>query len=587
MNTDNTWRYTILGAILTVVAGLIVFQLIRIQTGAQAEMIRKNSDENTYEQRSITPPRGQIYDRWGNLLAGNNTVYEVGAELAYVENPVTIAMALNAVVGSDYDEVFRAASLISSKKSVYVVLVDFVTQEQKNRLERFISDMDEAYKDKREEDRPSLAGLRFIPHLQRYYPEKDLASNLLGFVSREGRGYFGVEEKYDDVLAHHEEKVTISLNPNDAEKLPEIPPGADLILTIDRAIQSEVQDILDRTLKESGAEAGSIIVMDPKSGEILAMVTTPRINLNEYWLYNKVFQDDTPYNRAISESYEPGSVFKVLTMASALDNKAVKPNTAFLDTGSFEIGGVYIRNWDGGAWGPQDMLGCMQHSLNVCLAWVASKLGANQFYNYLQRFGIGRLTGIDLAGEVSGRLKVPGDGDWYEADLGTNAFGQGVAVTPIQMVMAVSALANEGKMVAPIIVRSIVDNGKQYNTPSRIAGQPISAETAQMISEMLATSLEVESSAALIEGYRVAGKTGTAEIPTPYGYTSSVTNASFVGWGPVDDPRFLVYIWLAKPKSSPWGSVVAAPVFKQVVERLVVLINLPPDDVRHKWMDSQ
>jgi cell division protein FtsI/penicillin-binding protein 2 len=229
----------------------------------------------------------------------------------------------------------------------------------------------------------------------------------------------------------------------------------------------------------------------------------------------------------------------------------------------------------------------MQHSLNVCLAWVATELGANKFYQYMQDFGVGHLTGVDMAGENPGRLKLPGDEDWYEADLGTNSFGQGVAVTPVQMLMAVSALANEGQMAYPRIVLSIIDDGKQYNTSPRISGAPISSKTAQKLTDMLATSLQVESSAALVDGYTVAGKTGTAEIPTPFGYTSNQTNASFVGWGPVDDPRFVVYVWLEKPTTSPWGSVVAAPVFRQVVERLVVLMNIPNNEMKAQLLEGQ
>jgi cell division protein FtsI/penicillin-binding protein 2 len=187
---------------------------------------------------------------------------------------------------------------------------------------------------------------------------------------------------------------------------------------------------------------------------------------------------------------------------------------------------------------------------------------------------------VDLAGEVSGRLKTPGDSDWYIADLGTNSFGQGISATPLQMVSAVSALANGGEMYAPHLLRSLINNGRQYNPPSQLIGNPISAETARTITLMLATSLEAEASIALVPGYRLAGKTGTAEIPTPYGYTSSVTHTSFVGWGPVDDPAFVVYVWLEKPASSIWGSEVAAPVFRQVVEQLVVLMSIPPDDVR-------
>jgi cell division protein FtsI/penicillin-binding protein 2 len=269
-------------------------------------------------------------------------------------------------------------------------------------------------------------------------------------------------------------------------------------------------------------------------------------------------------------------------MAAALDSGAVEPETQFIDTGSFEIGGIYIYNWNYGAWGPQDMQGCMAHSLNVCLTWVATQIGVGDFYRYLQDFGIGHLTGIDLAGESPGRLKLPGDEDWYEAELGTNSFGQGVAVTPVQMAMGVSAIANEGIMVSPHMVRSIVKDGAQFYPTPAIAGNPITAETARTLTEMLAESLVSESSVALVEGYRVAGKTGTAEIPSLSGYSSNLTNASFVGWGPVDDPEFLVYVWLEKPTTSPWGSVVAAPVFREVVERIVVLMDIPPDNIRHQ-----
>ena len=160
-------------------------------------------------------------------------------------------------------------------------------------------------------------------------------------------------------------------------------------------------------------------------------------------------------------------------------------------------------------------------------------------------------------------------------------------MTPIQMVMGVSALANNGKMVFPRIVLSMISDGKQYNTSPRISGTPISANTAQMLTDMLSTSLETESSVALVEGYHIAGKTGTAEIPTPFGYTSSQTNASFVGWGPIGDPKFLVYVWLEKPTTSPWGSVVAAPVFRQVVERLVVLLNIPNDQMKEQLLGVQ
>jgi cell division protein FtsI/penicillin-binding protein 2 len=587
MKTAGSWRFTTLGILITAMAVFIVIQMLRIQISPQADALRDKGELYSGTWRTLTPARGQIYDRWGHLLAGNNTVYEVGVILSEVENPSTIALAMNAVVDSDYDEVLGAASTEASSEAVYATLARFVTEEQKLRLEQLAEEMATAYGNRKDKNRPSLAGLTYDPRLRRSYPEKDLASNILGFVNWEGQGFFGVEERFNIELAGNPQRVWVPFDPNRVEEFPDNPEGTSLILTIDRTIQAELEEIVESAIKETGSESATILVMNPETGDILGAATSPRLDLNEFWRYDEIFEDSTPFNRAVSETYEPGSVYKVLTMAAALDGGAVKPKTSFLDTGSIEVGGTIIRNWNSGAWGPQDMLGCMQHSLNVCLAWVATELGANKFYQYMQDFGIGHITGVDLAGESPGHLKLPGDGDWYEADLGTNSFGQGVAVTPIQMVMAVSALANEGQMVFPRIVLSMIDNGKQYNTSPRSSGDPISPETAQKISNMLTTSLEVESSDALVEGYRIAGKTGTAEIPTPYGYTSSQTNASFVGWGPVDDPRFLVYVWLEKPSTSPWGSVVASPVFRQVVERLVVLMNIPTDEIRHQLVEGQ
>ncbi len=581
MRTENALRYQFAGIAFLLLGVMILGQLVRIQVIPQADDFIKQADMFSGEWVTIYPARGQIYDRWGNLLAGNTTVYEVGVELREVRNPDTIAMTLAAVLDADYEEILAVASQPASKDAVYAVLADFVPPEKIALLDGIQANLP-AYVAKLDEDvvAPSLRGLRYTPHLQRSYPEGELASNVLGFVSREGRGYFGVEEKYNDLLSGQPRTVWMPRDPNLVEAMPNIPPGASLILTIDRNIQAETEIILDRALEETGAEGGSIMVIDPQTGEILANASTPRMDLNEYWNYGEIFEEGMAYDRGVSGSYEPGSVFKVLTMAAALDQGVVEPTTPFLDTGVFEIGGVFIRNWNQAAWGPQDMLGCMQHSLNVCLAWVASELGPNNFYRYLEQFGIGHTTGVDMAGEVHGRLKVPGDEDWYAADLGTNSFGQGVAVTPMQMVMAVSALANEGRMVAPHILRSMVNNGHQYDPAPQVVGVPISVESARMVSEMLAISLEQEASSALVPGYRIAGKTGTAEIPTPYGYTSAATNASFVGWGPVDDPQFLVYVWLEEPTSSPWGSVVAAPVFREVAERLVVLMNIPPDQLR-------
>ncbi len=585
MKIEHSWRYTLLGTFFSLVAVLIIAQLVRIQTTPdQVAFLKEQARIYGKEWKTFYPARGEIYDRYGHLLAGNTKVYEVGVDLSQVLNPRSIALALNVVLGLDYSQALGTVSQDATDKLMYVVVDDYITQDKIDRLTQLGADMQKSKL--RGADRPSLSGLEFKPHLQRSYPEKALASNILGFVSREGTGYFGVEAKFNDLLAGLPVSTWVPSDPNRVEDTPKVPDGASLVLTIDREIQKAMEEIADQAVESTGSDSTTILVYEPRTGEVLAMATTPRLDLNEYWRYGEVFKGSTPFDRAISQAYEPGSVFKVLTMASALDKGAVKPDTSFLDTGVFEIGGVYIYNWNSGAWGPQTMEGCLQHSLNVCLAWVASQLGTKDFYSYMNLFGIGRQTGVDLAGEVSGRLKAPGDGDWYEADLGTNAFGQGVAVTPLQLAAAISAVANDGKMMTPRIVRALVNNGYQFNTEPHVAATPIKSETAHTLSEMLATSLEEEASDALVEGYRVAGKTGTAQIPTPYGYSESQTNASFVGWGPVDNPRFLVYIWLERPSTSIWGSVVAAPIFRQVVERLVVLMDIPPDAVR-KQLSSQ
>jgi cell division protein FtsI/penicillin-binding protein 2 len=581
MKTEHNWRYTFLGILMSFLPLLIVSRLLIIQANPKAlEGLLDKSQLYTGKYITVNPARGQIYDRWGELLAGNKTVYEVGIELGQVRNPESIALAANIVLGMDYNEVLQIAKTPLSKNAVYRVLTNYVPQEKVDRLDAMAEQMAASVPTGKDQLPPSLSGLVHKPNLLRTYPENQVASNILGFVNRDGIGYFGVEGNYNDLLTGRPRNVWVPSDPHQVTDIPDIPPGASLVLTIDREIQVSVENILDNALQDTGAESGTIVVIDPQTGELLAIATTPRLNLNEFWRYGEVFPGSTPFDRAVSQAYEPGSVYKVLTMAAGLDSGSISLDTSFLDTGVFEIGGTYIYNWNGGAWGPQDMQGCMQHSLNVCLAWIASQTGAKNFYKYMNAFGIGRLSGVDLAGEATGRLKVPGDGDWYDADLGTNAFGLGVSATPIQMAAAVSAIANDGKMMAPHVVRSIINKGHQQDIDLKQIGQPIKTETARSLSEMLANSLEQESSDALVDGYRVAGKTGTAEIPTPYGYTSNQTNASFVGWGPVDDPRFLVYVWLEKPQTSIWGSEVAAPVFRDVVQSLVVLMDLPPDRVR-------
>jgi len=578
-------RIKILGLFLAGFIVVVGIQMIRIQTSTHAKTLDKWATTYGNEVRTIQSERGYIYDRGGHLLAGNKEVYEIGVELQYARNPVAIATAMASLFGFDYNEVLTLVSTpYDASGSVYVTLANFITADQIDQLSVLKQQYEDANPYGEDSLLPSLRGLVWTPHLQRIYPEGTLASNVLGFYTYydrdKGKGYFGIEEKYDDILSGIKQKVVIPLDPYEMQEIPTAPAGASLILTIDREIQRTVEKVLDRAVKKNGAKNGSIIVMDPKTGDILAMASTPRLDPNAYWDYENLFPGGTSYNMAVSQVYEPGSVFKILTMASALDAGAVKWDTPFNDTGIIEVGGWPIYNWDRGAWGQQNMIGCMQHSLNVCLSWVALQTGPEKFYEYLNKFGIGHRTNIDLANEEVYPLSEPGDPTWYSINLATNSFGQGVAVTPVQMIMAASAIANDGKMVAPHVLHAYIQNGQQYNTNTQVVGMPITKETSDILTEMLAISLEQEASDALVEGYRVAGKTGTAEIAVNGQYSSGATNASFVGWGPVDDPQFIVYVWLEKPKSSIWGSVVAAPVFRDVVKQLVVLMNIPPDDLR-------
>ena len=586
-------RLIFLGIVFGLLGLLITVQLFRLQLSEQMRTIVPAEPDAAFH--IYFPPRGEIYDRWGRLLAGSELVYEVGANVVDVNSPETIAMVMADVMSDnpaynnpDYtsdqfeQDILNKFRLAQDYGLSYVMLADFVTQAQLDDLANRVT----MYARMKLEDevgtKLNLSGLLYRERLDRVYPESYLVEHILGFVDKQGVGYYGIESRYNDLLAGVPVYTKFSADPNLANEIPQVDSGDDLVLTIDREMQAAVYDILEDALRDTGSKSGTVVVMDPTTGEILAMVSLPQVKLTPYWEKDEDEEEEiTPFNRAISMTYEPGSVFKVLTMAAALDYGAVTPDTIFNDTGSITIGGETIYNWDRGAWGPQNMQGCMQHSLNVCLTWVAIQLEADNFYRYLQDFGVGRPSGIDLTGEAPGLLRLPGDLYWYEAELGFNSFGQGLTVTPVQMLAAISSVANlRGEMMLPHLVRSTVRNGTQYTPSPVVMGRPISAETAQVLTDMLAASIENESSAADVVGYRIAGKTGTAEVPVPGGYSDTLTNASFVGWGPVDNPRFLIYVMLEHPETSPWGSVVAAPVFRDVFARLAILADLPPDDVR-------
>ncbi len=580
MNIRHQFRYTSM-TLFFVLAGIaIIARLVQIQVGAPGEKLQEFEQIDGKEWVRLVPARGDILDRWGRLFAGNQLVYEAALELYAVENPETIALVSNLELGLNYNEVLKLAQQNPYELDPYthITLDYFVSPEDAERVlalkEGLYSNPEQAGTSSDGEVH-SLIGLVLTPRLERSYPQGSVGSNFVGFMTKEGESIHGIEEQLHWLLSGVEKEEVVSADPHLALELPEAIHGADVILTIDREIQIALEDVLDEHMEISGAFSGLVIVMDPKNGEILGMASSPRMDLGGDWKIEEIFSGNRSYNMAV-DGYEPGSIFKIITMAAALDSGVVTPDTPFTDTGALPVDGWTIRNWDGGAWGPQTMTTCMEHSLNVCLAWVATaKLGENRFYDYVRRFQFDQPTGIELAREASGVVRFNNQSDWHLIDLATNSYGQGIIVTPLQMLRAVSAVANNGQMVTPHILKAVVSRDYQYTIPTEDAGSPISAETAQTLSKMLAQIVESESYTEMFPGYSVAGKTGTATI-----YDSNLTNASFIGWGPVDDPQFMVYVWLHKPTTSQWASLMAAPVFRDVVGRIVVLMDIPPDQVR-------
>ncbi|MBI4316245.1 MAG: penicillin-binding protein 2 [Chloroflexi bacterium] len=561
-------RLRLLLVIFSVLTGLIVIRLISLQFGSSVSFFEAQYELASSYPVKIIPPRGRIFDRNGELLATNDVQYALALSPNFVTDPEGMAKVLAAMLDRPVEELAAitrpAPAGVDAAK--YVPIQKPVSAEIGEKLLAM----------QRDPKGPDLNGLIIEPFQTRTYPGGTLAANVLGFVSYDGEGYYGVEEFYNEILSGHPVVGIKQVVPFDVALNPAPDQGADLYLTIDRDIQFLAQETLANALQLYGGESGSITIMDPKTGRILAMAVSPTYDPNNFLTEPEANRA----NPAVSAQFEPGSTFKIITMASALQSGTVRPETTYFDTGYIEVGGVGIANWNGGAWGTQDMTGVLQHSLNVGTAWVSTHMGPQKFYDHLTAFGMGQATNIDLSGEAAGMLSRPGDSNWYESNLGTNAFGQGVAVTPIQLLAAASAVANGGAMMQPHVLERVSDGGVVHTTRPQVLGRPISADTANTLSAMLAVSLEREASNALLPGYRLAGKTGTAQIPIPGGYDYYKTIATFIGWGPADDPRFIVLIKLDKPTASMWGSETAAPTFGEMVKRLVVLMKIPPDNVR-------
>lgn len=350
--------------------------------------------------------------------------------------------------------------------------------------------------------------------------------------------------------------------------------GVDLKTHINKGLQIMVEQKLKEGIEKYGAKGGTVIVMEPKTGAIKVMASFPSYDPFYYFKYdNSVFK-----NPAISNSFEPGSVFKVIVMASALDAGVVRPETECdICGGPLKIDKYFINTWNNKYNPNSTMTQVIVNSDNVGMSFVAFRLGKEKMFDYLNRFGFGKLTGIDLQGEVAPPLR--NRNEWSDVDLATASFGQGIAVTPIQLVKAVGAIANRGIMVKPVVVDKVLIDGVNKDIKTQTEGRVISEKaTLEITAMMVEAAKKGESKWTYLKGFKVAGKTGTAQIPIAGHYDPEKTMASFIGFAPYDDPRFVMLVVLSEPSSSPWASETAAPLWYNIAKDLFLFYGIHPDD---------
>ncbi len=432
-----------------------------------------------------------------------------------------------------------------------------------------------------------IPGLGFDLENFRYYPENEIASNVLGFVSYtngEGTGKYGLEEffnedlfgKYGSLKSEKGGQGSVIIV-NDREYVKPVP-GSDLILTLDRNVEFVACEKLKETVDRLSAEGGSVIVINPKTGAIIAMCSYPNFNPNDY----KKVDDLSVYNNpATFNQYEPGSVFKTITMAIAIDQKKVAPSTLYKDEGQIMINGWNkpIKNADFSTNGPHgivDMNTVLDYSLNTGAIFAMRQVGTKTFADYIRDFGFGERTGIELGAESTGNIGNLLTNKVREIDAATASFGQGISVTPLQMVMTYQALANKGVMMKPYIVQAIVREGQREETVPKPLRQVVSAKTADTISAMLVNVVEKgHSKRAHIDGYFVGGKTGTAQVAEIGGYSTDRYIHTFVGSAPVDDPAFVMLTKIDAPKGIEFAEGSALPLWTEVADYMLKYYQIP------------
>lgn len=448
----------------------------------------------------------------------------------------------------------------------WIPLVHYLSNEEKETIQKL-----------------NLKGLGFQEEQTRFYPEASMAAHLNGFVGQDGggqiKGYFGLEGFYDMELKGRPGMIFQEKDANDIPILigsfidQEKKDGKKLILHLDRAVQLIVEENLKWAIDRYGAKSGSVAIMDPETGGIVAMSSLPSYDPKNYFKYDKELYK----NPFVADTFEPGSIFKVFVMAAAIDQDVVKPETKCDICGEqYKIDKYTIKTWNDKYYPDTTMTEVIQHSDNVGMVFVGQKLGLDTFWEYIKEFGFGEKTNIDLQEEVMAPLKDKKN--WNDVDLATAAFGQGIAVTGIQLLRAAGAIANGGKLIEPQVVKTIVSGDKIIDIKPKVLRQVIKPETAKTITEIMVNAVEKgEAQWVKLKGYKIAGKTGTAQVAIAGHYDQEKTIASFLGFGPANKPKFVMLVSLREPKSSPWASETAAPLFFKIAKELMTYYGIQPD----------
>ena len=512
--------------------------------------------------KKIEASRGNIYANDGTWLAVTRTNWLLFAELPKLSKPTNeIANLIAPFLVPQEDiliEIDRIEKILNRDGVVWVPIRHKITADIKEKIENL-----------------RITGLGFETEENRYYPEGSSSAQLLGFVGKndEGNdtGYFGLEGFYDILLSgksgyiqREKDLRGVPLLSGGVSEMTSLA-GTDLITFIDKRIQNSIEEKLKEGIEKYGAKEGSVVVMDPFTGKILGMSSYPSYDPAKY----NEFDGSLYRNPVISDTFEPGSVFKIVVMAAALDAKVVKPDTICdICTGPLKVDKYFIETWDKKYYPDSTMRDVIVHSDNVGMSFVAQKLGNNLLYDYLDKLGIGKATNIDLQGESNISLRKKWT--WNIVDLVTASFGQGIATTPIQIIRAASVIANGGYLITP----KVVENNNSF-TKEKIISEDASQK---MTAIMVDAASYGESKWTNLKGFSVAGKTGTAQIPISGHYDAEKTIASFVGFAPANNPKFIMLVTLKEPQSSQWASETAAPLWYSIAKDLFNYFGIQPEN---------